>query len=427
MVVGWPIVNEISSQTTPDAPMSVTFKDIQNAAAVLEGQIEQTPLVFAHAISDMVGTDIFIKLENQQVTSSFKDRGALNKLSSLTPQEAANGVVAMSAGNHAQAVAYHARRLDIPATIVMPKATPYTKVERTQKHGAEVVLWGESLVEAQAKVEELVQKRNLTQVHPFDDDKVIAGQGTVAMEMLAAQPDLDALVIPTGGGGLISGCAIAAKAIKSEIEIIGAEAKLFPSMYHALRGEPSVCGGATLAEGIAVKDVAARTVAICSEYVDTIRLADETSIERAVFLLLTQQKTLAEGAAATGLAVLLSDPEYFKGRKIGIVLTGGNIDPRILASISYRELEREQRIINLRFSIDDKPGILGRITTLLGDQGANVLEVSHHRMYLDISAKGAQLDIMIETRDGKHAAEIVSMIRHEGFKVKVLNGTQENS
>ncbi len=407
--------------------MSVTFKDIQDAAAVLDGKIEQTPLVFAHAISDMVGTEVFIKLENQQVTSSFKDRGALNKLSSLTKQEAANGVVAMSAGNHAQSVAYHSRRLGIPATIVMPKATPYTKVERTQKHGAEVVLWGESLVEAQAKVEDLVQTRNLTQVHPFDDDKVIAGQGTVAMEMLAAQPELDALVIPTGGGGLISGCAVAAKTIKSDIEIIGAEAKLFPSMYHALRGEPSVCGGATLAEGIAVKDVAARTVAICKEYVDTIRLADETSIERAVFLLLSQQKTLAEGAAATGLAVLLSDPEYFKGRKIGIVLTGGNIDPRILASISYRELEREQRIVNLRFSIDDKPGILGRITTLLGDQGANVLEVSHHRMFLDISAKGAQLDIMIETRDGKHAAEIVSMIRQEGFKVKVLNGTGENS
>ncbi len=407
--------------------MTVTFQDIKDAADLLEGKIEKTPLVFSHAISEIVGAEVFIKLENQQVTSSFKDRGALNKLSSLTAQEAARGVVAMSAGNHAQSVAWHAKRLGIPATIVMPKATPYTKVERTQKHGADVVLWGDTLVEAQAKVEELVESQNLTQVHPFDDDKVIAGQGTVAMEMLETQPDLEVLVVPTGGGGLISGCAIAAKSIKSDIEIIGAEAKLFPSMYHALRGEPSVCGGATLAEGIAVKDVAARTVAICKEYVDTVRLADETSIERAVFLLLSQQKTLAEGAAATSLAVILSDPDYFAGRKIGIVLTGGNIDPRILASISYRELEREQRIINLRFSIDDKPGILGRITTLLGDQGANVLEVSHHRMFLDISAKGAQLDIMIETRDGKHAGDIVALIRAEGFSVKVLNSSQGNT
>ena len=399
----------------------------RSAADLLEGKIEKTPLVFAHAISGMVGAEIFIKLENQQITSSFKDRGALNKLSSLTEKEAARGVVAMSAGNHAQSVAYHAKRLGIPATIVMPKATPYTKVERTEKHGAEVVLEGDTLVEAQAKVEELVKTRNLTQVHPFDDDKVIAGQGTVAMEMLEAQPGLEVLVVPTGGGGLISGCAIAAKTIKSDIEVIGAEAKLFPSMYHALRGEPSVCGGATLAEGIAVKDVAARTVAICKEYVDTVRLVDETSIERAVFLLLSQQKTLAEGAAATSLAVILSDPDYFSGRKIGIVLTGGNIDPRILASISYRELEREQRIINLRFSIDDKPGILGRITTLLGDQGANVLEVSHHRMYLDISAKGAKLDIMLETRDGKHAGDIVALIRQEGFNVKVLNSSQDNT
>ncbi len=342
MVSGSSIVNEIPFQTTPEALMTVTFKDIQDAADLLEGKIEKTPLVFAHAISGMVGAEIFIKLENQQITSSFKDRGALNKLSSLTEKEAARGVVAMSAGNHAQSVAYHAKRLGIPATIVMPKATPYTKVERTEKHGAEVVLEGDTLVEAQAKVEELVKTRNLTQVHPFDDDKVIAGQGTVAMEMLEAQPGLEVLVVPTGGGGLISGCAIAAKTIKSDIEVIGAEAKLFPSMYHALRGEPSVCGGATLAEGIAVKDVAARTVAICKEYVDTVRLVDETSIERAVFLLLSQQKTLAEGAAATSLAVILSDPDYFSGRKIGIVLTGGNIDPRILASISYRELEREQ-------------------------------------------------------------------------------------
>jgi len=403
--------------------MSVNFQDVKNAATVIDGHVVKTPMVYAHSISDMLKTEIFIKLENQQVTSSFKDRGALNKLDSLTEEEKSIGVVAMSAGNHAQSVAYHAKRLGIPATIVMPRATPFTKVERTQKHGAEVVLAGESLVEAQAKVIELVDSRKLTQVHPFDDDKVIAGQGTVALEMLEQQPDLEALIIPIGGGGLISGCAIAAKGINSQIEVIGAEAKLFPSMYHALRGEPSVCGGATLAEGIAVKDVAARTVEICKQYVDDVCLADETSIERAVFLMLSQQKTLAEGAAATGLAAILSNPEHFVGRKIGIVLTGGNIDPRVLASISYRELEREQRIINLRFLIEDKPGVLGEITTLLGDQGANVLEVSHHRMFLDISAKGAQLDIMLETRDGQHATDIIAEIRQQGFTVKVLGGS----
>ncbi len=406
--------------------MTINFDDIKSAAEIIKGQVEQTPLVFAHAISDMLGCELYIKLENQQVTSSFKDRGALVKLTSLTQEEKSRGVVAMSAGNHAQSVAYHANRLGIPATIVMPEATPFTKVERTQKHGAEVVLSGENLVEAQAKVEELMVSRNLTQVHPFDDDKVIAGQGTVAMEMLEQQPNLDCLIVPIGGGGLISGCAIAAKAIKPDIEIIGAEAERFPSMYHALRGEPSVCGGATLAEGIAVKEVASRTVAYTKPLINTVRLASETNIERAVFLLLTRQKTLAEGAAATGLATILADLDYFKGRKVGIVLTGGNIDPRVLASISYRELEREQRIINLRFHIDDKPGILGKITTLLGTEGANILEVSHHRMYLDISAKGAQLDVMLETRDATHAQTVVKKLRAQGFSLEVLANSADN-
>lgn len=400
--------------------MAVSFDDVAAAAKVVEGNVDRTPLVPAHEISDLTGAQIFVKMENQQRTSSFKDRGALNKLSSLSETERSRGVVAMSAGNHAQSVAFHARRLGIPATIVMPEATPFTKVERTQRHGAEVVLSGETLVQAQQKVEQLIVERGLTQVHPFDDDKVIAGQGTVALEMLDQQPDLDAIIAPIGGGGLISGCAIAAKAVKPDIAVIGAEAELFPSMYHALRGEPSVCGGATLAEGIAVKDVAARTVEICKNYVDHVFLASETHIERAVFLLLSRQKTLAEGAAATGLAAVLSHREYFYGRKVGIVLTGGNIDPRILASISFRELEREQRIVNLRFFIDDKPGILGKITTLVGDQGANILEVSHHRMYLDIPAKGAELDVMLETRDGKHAKEIVEMIKSAGFNVSVL-------
>lgn len=401
--------------------MAVTFKDIEKAREVLKGNVVRTPLIRADKLSDMTGADIYVKFENLQVTSSFKDRGAYNKMSSLTDAEKARGVIAMSAGNHAQAVAYHAKRLAIPATIVMPETTPSTKVERTRAHGAHVILAGETLADSQVTAEALVKDKGFILIHPYDDDKVIAGQGTIAIELLEDEPDLDVIVVPIGGGGIIGGTAIAAKHLKPDIEVLGVEVKLYPSMYHALRGQPAKCGGSTLAEGIAVKNVTERTIAIAKQYVDDVRLVGESDIERAVMAYLTHQKTLAEGAGAAGLAAVLADPGHFRGRKVGLILCGGNIDPRILASIILRELEREHRIVNLRIQIDDRPGVLGRIATLLGQLGANILEVSHRRMFLDVPAKGAELEIMVETRDGPHADEIVTRIEAEGFSTRVLD------
>ncbi len=401
--------------------MAVTFKDIETARATLKGNVVRTPLIRAAKLSDITSADIFVKFENLQVTSSFKDRGAYNKMSSLSAAERTRGVIAMSAGNHAQSVAYHAKRLGIPATIVMPETTPSTKVERTKAHGATVILSGETLAESQVTAEALVRDKGFLLIHPYDDDKVIAGQGTIGIEMLEDEPSLDMLVVPIGGGGIIAGMAIAAKHLKPAIEVIGVEVKLYPSMYHALRGQPAKCGGSTLAEGIAVKNVTERTIAICRQYVDDVRLVGESDIERAVMAYLTHQKTLAEGAGAAGLAAVLADPAHFRGRKVGLVLCGGNIDPRILASVILRELEREHRIVNLRIQIDDRPGVLGRIATLLGQLGANILEVSHRRMFLDVPAKGAELEIMIETRDGPHADEIVTRIEAEGFSTRVLD------
>jgi threonine dehydratase len=399
----------------------VTFDDIKQAQGLLKGNAVRTPFLAAAKLSELTGAEVHVKFENQQVTSSFKDRGAYVKLVSLGEDERRRGVIAMSAGNHAQAVAYHASRLAIPATIVMPETTPFTKVERTRSYGAEVVLSGETLAESQETAKAIVADRNLVLVHPYDDDRIIAGQGTIALEMLEDEPDLDAIVVPVGGGGVISGIAIAAKHLKPAIEVVGVEAKLYPSMSAALQGQPAKCGGSTIAEGIAVKNVTERTVSICRKYVDDVRLVGETDIERAIMAYLAHQKTLAEGAGAAGLALLLAEPERFRDRKVGLVLSGGNIAPRILASIIYRELEREKRIVILRVQIEDRPGVLGKIATLLGTNGANILEVSHQRMFLDIPAKGAELEIMLETRDGRHAEEIVDLLENQGFVIRVLD------
>jgi len=401
--------------------MPVTFDDIKQAQGLLKGNAVRTPFLAAPKLSELTGADVYVKFENLQVTSSFKDRGAYVKLAGLSESERRRGVIAMSAGNHAQAVAYHARRLAIPATIVMPETTPFTKVERTRSHGAEVVLSGETLADSQVTAEAIVAKKNLVLVHPYDDDRIIAGQGTIGLEMLEDEPGLDSIVVPVGGGGVISGIAIAAKQLKPDIEVLGVEVELYPSMSAALKGQPAKCGGSTLAEGIAVKNVTERTVSICRQFVDDVRLVGETDIERAVMAYLAHQKTLAEGAGAAGLALLLAEPEHFRNRKVGLVLCGGNIDPRILASIIYRELEREQRIVVLRIQIDDRPGVLGRIATLLGANGANILEVSHQRMFLDIPAKGAELEIMLETRDGRHAEDIVDLLEAQGFVIRVLD------
>jgi threonine dehydratase len=365
-----------------------------------------------------------VKYENLQVTNSFKERGAYVKLAALSAAERRRGVIAMSAGNHAQAVAYHARRLAIPATIVMPVTTPFVKVKATESRGAKVVLYGETLVEAQARAEAIAVERNLVWVHPYDDPHIIAGQGTIALEMMEEAPELEVLIVPVGGGGLIAGCAIAARAKKPSIEIIGVEGALYPSMWNALHQGNKPCGGPTLAEGIAVKNVGKLTLPIVRELVSDIVLVDEPLIERAVNSFLTLQKTMAEGAGAAGLAAMLADPERFRGRKVGLILCGGNIDPRILASIMVRELERDERIVSFRLTIPDRPGILGQIATRLGEFNANILTVDHHRLFLDVPAKGAKLDVTIETRDAAHADEIFQGLAADGYQpVRMPSGT----
>jgi threonine dehydratase len=370
----------------------------------------------APKLSALTGAEVRVKYENLQVTNSFKERGALNKLTALDAAARARGVIAMSAGNHAQAVAYHAMRLAIPATIVMPVTTPFVKVEATEACGAEIVLEGETVAESQVRAEAIARERGLTFVHPYDDPKVIAGQGTIALEMLEEAPDLDLLVFPIGGGGLIAGNAIAARAMKPEIEIIGAEAALYPSFWNALTGEHRPLGGPTLAEGIAVKNVGVLALPIVRDLVAEIILVDEGHLERAVNAFLTLQKTMAEGAGAAGLAAMLARPERFRGRKVGLVLCGGNIDPRILASVMVRELEREDRIISFRLTIPDRPGVLGVIATQLGELGANILEVEHRRLFLDVPAKGAKLDVTVEARDAAHGEEIFQALEREGYQ-----------
>jgi threonine dehydratase len=401
--------------------MTVSIEDIHAARKLLEGQVVRTPMAYAPKLSEMTGAEIWVKFENAQVTNSFKDRGAYVRLSKLTSAQKKKGVIAMSAGNHAQAVAYHAKRLGMPATIVMPETTPFTKVERTKSHGAEVVLAGETLDDSLATVDAIIAERGMILVHPYDDDDIIAGQGTIALEMLEDVPDLDTIVIPIGGGGIISGNAISAKSINPDIQIVGVEAALYPSMFHAIRGEKPNCGGSTLADGIAVKNVAERTISITKKMVDDIQLVSEAMIERAVNAYFTQLKTCAEGAGATPLAAIFSDPHFYAGRKVGLILCGGNIDPRIMASVIYRELEREQRIVNIRVIIDDRPGVLAKIATIIGHTGANILEVAHSRMFLDVSAKGAELEFMIETRDADHVGEVTDALERLGFKVSVLD------
>ncbi len=396
--------------------MHVTIADIEAARRVIQGAVLRTPMLAAPRLSALTGAEIFVKYENLQVTNSFKDRGALVKLASLNEGERRRGVIAMSAGNHAQAVAYHAARLRVPATIVMPVTTPFVKVAATRSYGAEVVLEGESVAEAEQRCEQIRAERGLTLVHPYDDARIIAGQGTIALEMLEEVPGLDALVIPIGGGGLIAGNAIAARTLKPGIEVIGVEAALYPSVWNAIKGDTRPLGGPTLAEGIAVKNVGKLTLPVIRELVADIILVDETQLERAVNAYLTLQKTMAEGAGAAGLAAILARPESLRGKCVGLILCGGNIDPRILASIMVRELEREARIVSFRLTIPDRPGVLGMVATRLGGLGANILEVHHRRLLLEVPAKGTKLDVTIETRDAAHAEEILAVLAADGYQ-----------
>jgi threonine dehydratase len=403
--------------TKTAAPISID--DVRAAARAIQGQVERTPTRHSDTLSRITGASIHLKFENLQYTSSFKERGALNKLLSLTPEEKARGVAAASAGNHAQGVAYHAGRLGIPVTIVMPEGTPFTKVKHTKDFGARVVLHGATLSEAFARAFEITRDEGLTFVHPYDDPAIIAGQGTVALEMLAdAEQPLDTLVVPIGGGGLISGIAIAAKAINPAIQIFGVQTRAYPSMYDNFKSANLPSAGQTIAEGIAVKEPGQVTRKIVRETVQDILLVDEAQIERALAALLEIEKTVVEGAAAAAYAAVLDNKQLFAGRKVGIVLSGGNIDMRLLSNVILRELSREGRILSLEIMIEDRPGLLARVATLVGEAGGNILEVSHNRMMVDTPVKSAYLGMVVEARDAAHAEEIRACLRNAGFTLR---------
>lgn len=398
-----------------------TLSDIRAAAAAISGAVLRTPMRHSRTLSQIAGAEVHLKFENRQFTASFKERGALNRLLRLDAIQRIRGVVAMSAGNHAQGVAYHAGRLGIPATIVMPVTTPFNKIRHTRDFGATVLVEGRDLNEATAVARKLEKEQNLTFVHPFDDPLVIAGQGTVGLEMLEDFPDLDALIVPVGGGGLISGIAIAAKAIKPGIEIFGVQSELYPAMRALLHGETLPVPGMvqTVAEGIAVKAPGAITGAVVRANVSDILIAREADIEHALALMLEIEKTLVEGAASAALAALLAHAERFAGRKVGLVMSGGNIDMRLLSNLILRELAREGRILSLTVELEDRPGQLAGVAKVVGEAGGNILEVNHNRMMTGTPLKSASLSLVIEARDIAHADEIRHRLQESGFKLSV--------
>ena len=400
--------------------MTLTFAQIEAAAERLKGQIERTPCHHSRTLSEITGAEIWVKFENLQFTAAYKERGALNKLLQLTAEERARGVIAASAGNHSQGLAYHASRLGVPVTIVMPVATPFVKAQQTRAFGAEVVIDGASYEEAQARARAIRDERDLVFVHPFNDIDVIAGQGTIALEMLQDAPDLDVIPVPVGGAGLIAGVATAAKHLKPEISILGVEPASFPSLTARMRGLGTPNMGQTIAEGIAVRQVGDLGYAIARPLIDDVLLIEEPFFERAVALYCNVEKTVAEGAGSASLAAVLAYPERFRGKKVGLILTGGNIDTRLLASVLTRELVREQRLVSLRFIGDDRPGLLGYVSAIIGASGANIVEVTHNRLSLDVPAKGAEFDIMIETRDQKHTQELIQVLQERGYPPRPL-------
>jgi threonine dehydratase len=405
------------SSNSPDpATLPVTLADIEAAAATIHGATIVTECNESRTLGAVLGCRVWLKFENLQFTSTFKERGALNRLQALSPDQRRRGVIAMSAGNHAQGVAYHAKRLGIPAVIVMPVGTPMVKVENTRRHGAEIIISGATLEEAGEFVRAHAKVHDLTLIHPYDDPLVIAGQGTIALEMLEAVPELDTLVVPIGGGGLISGIALAAKSLKPDLRIVGVQAGLYPSMYNAVKAEQLPMRGDTLAEGIAVKAPGRITTDIVRRLVDDIMLVSEDQLERAVSMLISIEKTVVEGAGAAGLAALLSAPERFAGRNVGLVLTGGNIDTRLIASVLTRELAREGRLTQLAIDIVDRPGQLAAVSALLAEAGANIVEVSHQRTFSDLPAKGTLLELVIETRDREHLDDVMTKLSASGFK-----------
>ena len=395
-----------------------TIDDIRAAATRLQGQVLDTPCLPSRTLGELAGCEVFLKFENHQFTASFKERGALNRIAQLTADERARGVLAVSAGNHAQGVAYHAQRLGIPATIVMPRFAPAVKVERTRGFGATVVLEGDTFDDARAHGLQLAAVRGLTLVHPYDDLAVMAGQGTIALEMLAQQPALDVIVVAIGGGGLISGVATAARALKPGIEIVGVQTERFPAVWGAFHGSASDCGQATIADGIGVKSPGALTVPVIRERVDDVLLVSEDDIEQAILMLLEIEKTVVEGAGAVGLAALMKHRARFAGRKVGLILCGGNIEPLVLAEIIQRGMVRSGRLARLRLDVRDVPGALADMATLLGRLGANIDEIQHQRAFTSLSVERAQLDVVVHTRGVAHIDEILRVLCDQGYRAQ---------
>ena len=399
--------------------MSVVFADIQAAQDRIRGQVDRTPVRHSRRLSQLTGAEVWVKYDNLHFTGSFKERGALNRLLSLTDDERTRGVVAASAGNHAQALAYHGGRLGVPVTIVMPEGTPFTKVDGTRGHGANVVIKGADFTGATTEAHRFRDEEGMIFISAFEDEGVNAGQGVCAVEFLEDAPDLDLLIIPIGGGGLIAGCSVAAKAIKPDIRIFGVEAAMYPSFSARRNGTEAKCGGATIAEGIAVKDVGQITFALANPLVEEVLVCAEEDFEKAVAMYATLEKTVAEGAGAGGLAAMLAYPDRFKGLKVGLVLCGGNIDARMLAVVLNREMVRERRLIVYRILGDDRPGMLSAMAAVIGGMGGNIIDVVHNRLALDVPAKGAEFDIMVETRDSAHADEIGQALKDKGYALRM--------
>ena len=397
---------------------TLTLQDIQAAAARIHGHVDRTPCRKSRQLSELTGAEVWIKFENQHYTGSFKERGARNRLAQLSPDERRRGVVAASAGNHASALACHGQLLGVPVTIVMPHGTPFVKVDKTSRFGATVVIEGETFDEATAHAHALRDQHGYVFVSAFDDLGIVTGQGTCGLEIMEDAPDLDAVIVPIGGGGLIAGVATAVKAINPDVRVFGVEAAMYPSFSARRRGESATCGGATIAEGIAIKAVGDIPFAIADPLVEDVLVVDERDFEEAVAFYATVEKTVAEGAGAGGLAALLRHPDRFRGKKVALVLAGGNIDPRMLASVLYREMVREGRMVTYRIIGDDRPGVLAGMSAVIGALGGNILDVVHNRLALEVPAKGAEFDIVVETRDGEHAAEIGHALKEKGYVLK---------
>lgn len=399
--------------------MTVTFDDILAARERIAGQVDRTPVRHSRRLSQLTGAEVWLKFDNLHFTGSFKERGALNRLLQLTPEERRRGVVAASAGNHAQALAYHGGRLGVPVTIVMPEGTPFVKIDGTRAHGANVVIKGQDFTGSTEEAHRLRDEEGFVFVSAFDDAGIVAGQGVCGLEFMEDAPDLEALIIPIGGGGLIAGSAIAAKGLKPSVRIFGVEAAMYPSFTARRRGEPPKCGGQTIAEGIAIKAVGEIPFALADPLVEDVMVCEEADFEKGVAFLATLEKTVAEGAGAGGLAALLAYPDRFRGMKVGLELTGGNIDSRMLAVVLNRELVREKRLVVFRILGDDRPGMLAKMSAVIGGLGGNIIDVVHNRLALDVPAKGAEFDIMVETRGEAHAHDIRQALEEAGYELRM--------